>query len=109
MAKWIRSSKAVPPIHVIVKNGNMALEGVVAQQMDKQIAEIQAKSVPNVFSVRTPNPAATTAMPSRTNAAFQSFVFISPDQKLAAIARKLRHPLDESRRLVSARPRRHRS
>jgi hyperosmotically inducible protein len=43
--------RAVPPIHIIVKNGNVTLEGVVARQMDKQIAEMQAKSVPNVFSV----------------------------------------------------------
>ena len=43
--------RAVPPIHIIVKNGHVTLEGVVARQMDKQIAEVQAKSVPNVFSV----------------------------------------------------------
>jgi hyperosmotically inducible periplasmic protein len=43
--------RAVPPIHIIVKNGNLTLEGVVARQMDKQIAEMQAKSVPGVFSV----------------------------------------------------------
>jgi hyperosmotically inducible protein len=43
--------RAVPPIHIIVKNGNVTLEGVVARQMDKQIAETQAKTVPNVFSV----------------------------------------------------------
>ena len=43
--------RAVPPIHIIVNNGHVTLEGVVARQMDKQIAEIQAKSVPNVFSV----------------------------------------------------------
>src|SRR5437588_2099767 len=43
--------RAVPPIHIIVDNGNVTLEGVVARQMDKQIAEIQAKSVPGVFSV----------------------------------------------------------
>jgi hyperosmotically inducible protein len=43
--------RAVPPIHIIVKNGHVTLEGVVARQMDKQVAEIQAKSVPNVFSV----------------------------------------------------------
>jgi hyperosmotically inducible protein len=43
--------QAVPPIHIIVKNGNVALEGVVLNQMDKQIAETQAKSVPGVFSV----------------------------------------------------------
>lgn len=43
--------RAVPPIHIIVKNGHVTLEGAVARQMDKQIAEMQAKSVPNVFSV----------------------------------------------------------
>jgi hyperosmotically inducible protein len=43
--------RSVPPIHIIVKNGNVRLEGVVARQMDKQIAEMQAKSVPGVFSV----------------------------------------------------------
>jgi hyperosmotically inducible periplasmic protein len=43
--------RAVPPIHIIVKNGNVTLEGAVARQMDKQIAEMQAKSVSGVFSV----------------------------------------------------------
>ena len=43
--------RAVPPIHIIVKNGNVTLEGVVARRMDKQIAEVQAKSVSGVFSV----------------------------------------------------------
>ena len=43
--------RAVPPIHIIVNNGHVTLEGVVARQMDKQIAETQAKSGPNVFSV----------------------------------------------------------
>lgn len=43
--------RAVPPIHIIVKNGNVTLEGVVSRAMDKQIAEMQAKSVPGVFSV----------------------------------------------------------
>ena len=43
--------RAVPPIHIIVNNGHVTLEGVVARQMDKQIAEMQAKSVPGVFSV----------------------------------------------------------
>jgi hyperosmotically inducible protein len=43
--------QAVPPIHIIVKNGNVALEGVVANSADKNIAGIQAKSVPGVFSV----------------------------------------------------------
>jgi hyperosmotically inducible protein len=43
--------RAVPPIHIIVDNGHLTLEGVVARQMEKQIAEMQAKSVPGVFSV----------------------------------------------------------
>lgn len=45
------SLRAVPPIHIIVKNGHVTLEGVVARKMDKQIAELQAKSVPGAFSV----------------------------------------------------------
>ena len=43
--------RAVPPIHIIVNQGHVTLEGVVAKQMDKQVAEVQAKSVANVFSV----------------------------------------------------------
>ena len=43
--------RAVPPIHIIVKNGNVTLEGVVARQMDKQIAGMQANQVPGVFGV----------------------------------------------------------
>ncbi len=42
---------AVPPIHIIVKNGHVTLEGVVDNESDKNVAGIQAKSVPNVFSV----------------------------------------------------------
>ncbi len=43
--------RAVPPIHIIVNNGKLTLEGVVARQMDKQVAGIQANSVPGAFSV----------------------------------------------------------
>jgi hyperosmotically inducible protein len=43
--------RAVPPIHIIVNNGHITLEGVVARQMDKQIAGVQANSVPGAFSV----------------------------------------------------------
>jgi hyperosmotically inducible protein len=43
--------RAVPPIHIIVKNGNVTLEGAVARAMDKQIAGIQANGVSGVFSV----------------------------------------------------------
>jgi hyperosmotically inducible protein len=42
---------AQPSIHIIVKNGHVALEGVVANQMDRNIAGIQANSVSGVFSV----------------------------------------------------------
>jgi hyperosmotically inducible protein len=43
--------QAVPPIHIIVKNGNITLEGVVANDGDKNIAGIQAKGVSGAFSV----------------------------------------------------------
>jgi hyperosmotically inducible protein len=43
--------QAVPPIHIIVNNGNVTLEGVVANQSDKNIAGMQANSVPGAFSV----------------------------------------------------------
>lgn len=39
------------PIHIIVKNGNVRLEGVVDNEMDKQIAGMQANSVGGAFSV----------------------------------------------------------
>src|SRR5438093_1731231 len=39
------------PIRIVVDNGHVTLYGVVENQMDKQIAEQQAKSVPNVFCV----------------------------------------------------------
>jgi hyperosmotically inducible protein len=45
------SIRAVPPIHIIVENGNVTLEGVVADEMQRNIAGIQANSVAGVFSV----------------------------------------------------------
>jgi osmotically-inducible protein OsmY len=39
------------PIRIVVNNGHVTLYGVVDSQMDKQIAETRAKSVPGVFSV----------------------------------------------------------
>jgi len=42
---------AVPPIHIIVNNGKITLEGVVANEGDKNIAGIQANSVPGAFAV----------------------------------------------------------
>ena len=43
--------QALPSIHIIVKNGHVTLEGVVANQMDKNLINVRANSVPNVFSV----------------------------------------------------------
>jgi hyperosmotically inducible periplasmic protein len=43
--------QAVPSIHIIVKNGNVTLEGVADNATDKNLAEVRAKGVPNVFSV----------------------------------------------------------
>jgi hyperosmotically inducible periplasmic protein len=43
--------RAVPPIHIIVNNGHITLEGVVARQMEKQIAGVQANQVRGAFSV----------------------------------------------------------
>lgn len=42
---------AVPPIHIIVKNGDLTLEGVVANQMDKDVAGIAAKGVSGAHKV----------------------------------------------------------
>lgn len=43
--------QALPPIHIIVENGHVTLEGVVANQGDKNLIGIRANGVPNVFSV----------------------------------------------------------
>jgi hyperosmotically inducible protein len=45
------SMGSVPPIHIIVKNGHVTLEGVVDSQADKNEANIRANGVPGVFSV----------------------------------------------------------
>jgi BON domain-containing protein len=43
--------QAVPPIHIIVKQGKLTLEGAVASQSDRTIAGIEANQVSNVFEV----------------------------------------------------------
>jgi len=43
--------QSMPPIRIIVKNGHVTLEGVVANKSESDIAKIQANSVPGVFSV----------------------------------------------------------
>jgi len=46
------SFQAVPTIHIIVKNGSVTLEGVVDSESDKNLANLRANAVPNVFSVK---------------------------------------------------------
>jgi len=46
------SVQAVPSIHIIVKNGNVTLEGVVDSEGDKNLAGLRANQIPNVFSVK---------------------------------------------------------
>jgi BON domain len=43
--------QAVPPIHIVVRNGHVTLVGVVNSQGDKDLAGIRAKTVSGVFSV----------------------------------------------------------
>jgi hyperosmotically inducible protein len=46
------AESAVPSIHIIVKNGQVTLVGVVDSEADKNLVNIRANSVPNVFSVK---------------------------------------------------------
>ena len=43
--------RAVPTIHIIVENGHVTLEGAVATDADKNLANIRANGVSGVFSV----------------------------------------------------------
>jgi hyperosmotically inducible protein len=43
---------AVPSIHIIVKNGNVTLKGVVSSQADSNLANVRANGVSGVFSVK---------------------------------------------------------
>jgi hyperosmotically inducible protein len=42
--------QALPPIHIIVKNGNVTLEGVVANQLDRAKAEADARFAATYFA-----------------------------------------------------------
>lgn len=42
---------AVPPIHIIVKNGRVTLEGVVDNESDKTLAGMRANQVPGTFQI----------------------------------------------------------
>ncbi len=44
-------NRALPPIHIIVKNGNVRLEGVVANQLDKTLAEQAARFAATYFNL----------------------------------------------------------
>lgn len=46
------AESAVPSIHIIVKNGNVTLEGIADNETDKNVANLRANGVPNVFSVK---------------------------------------------------------
>ena len=46
-----RVSGPIAPIRIIVENGHVTLEGVVANQSDKNVAGIVANTVAGVFSV----------------------------------------------------------
>jgi hyperosmotically inducible protein len=55
--------QAIPPIHIIVKNGHVTLEGVVSTEMEKNVAAIRASSaglsfgpVQNNLRVENPKP-----------------------------------------------------
>jgi hyperosmotically inducible periplasmic protein len=43
--------RALPPIHIIVKNGHVTLVGAVASEADKNLLKVRANTVPGVFSV----------------------------------------------------------
>ena len=45
------TNQAVPPIHIIVKNGNVTLEGVVNSKLDRVKADVAARSSGLSFSV----------------------------------------------------------
>jgi hyperosmotically inducible protein len=44
--------QAVPPIHIVVKGGRVTLEGVVATEMDKNLAGLKAREVPGTFEIK---------------------------------------------------------
>jgi hyperosmotically inducible protein len=46
------AESAVPSIHIIVKNGNVTLVGVVDSEADKNLVNLRVNGVPNVFSVK---------------------------------------------------------
>ena len=45
------ANQAIPPIHIIVKNGNVTLEGVVNSEVDKAKAEMDARFAATYYSL----------------------------------------------------------
>ncbi len=45
------ATRAVPPIHIIVRNGRATLKGVVASEHDRNLAYAAARGVPGLFEV----------------------------------------------------------
>jgi hyperosmotically inducible protein len=43
--------RAIPAIHILVKNGNITLTGVVASEGDRVLAGMIARGIPGSFSV----------------------------------------------------------
>lgn len=46
------ATMALPPVRILVKNGDITLVGMVPTQSDKDALNIRAHSIPNVFSVK---------------------------------------------------------
>jgi hyperosmotically inducible periplasmic protein len=42
---------AIPPVRILVKNGDVTLKGAVMNEMDKNMAGLFANQVPGVFTV----------------------------------------------------------
>ncbi|MCA1574454.1 MAG: BON domain-containing protein [Acidobacteria bacterium] len=46
------ATQAVPPIHIIVRNGRAVLKGVVANKGDANLAYLRARGVPGLFDIK---------------------------------------------------------
>ena len=46
------ATQAVPPIHIVVRNGRAVLKGIVANKGDANLAYIRARGVPGLFEVK---------------------------------------------------------
>src|SRR5262245_8712219 len=46
------ATRAMPPIHILVENGRVALKGAVATESESQLAYFAARQVPGTFEVR---------------------------------------------------------